>query len=106
MTRRGLFSKETVKTARWAVAGNGRVVLPAVPGIVFRLQVSTFPADAAPFVGDWIPGASVNVVSEEEAPRALSVLDVGRGELYRARLAEHIARYSQDSVSSVSGYRK
>jgi len=104
VARRWLLCEEAVETARWAVAGDGWVVPPAVTGVVFALEVATFPANSAPFVHGGIAGAAVNVMGEEEASGALSVLDVRGRKFHRACFTEHVARYTEDAVSSVSRY--
>jgi hypothetical protein len=86
------FLREEAVEASWqTVTGDGGMVLSAVAQVVFRLEVSAFAADATAFVGCWVVGAGVDVVGEEEASCALSMLYVECGEFNCAGLAIHIA---------------
>jgi hypothetical protein len=69
------------------------VVPPAVSRVVLCLEVSAFPTYSTPFVGDGIVGTGVDIVGEEEAPGALSVLYVRHSKFYHARFPIHIAGY-------------
>lgn len=93
--------EEAIEASWWAVTGDGWVVFTTVWGIMIQLQVPAFPADPAAFVRRGVIWAGVDIVHEEEAPRALSMLDVQCGELYHACLTIHVAWDAQDAVSSV-----
>jgi hypothetical protein len=72
----GFLGKEAVEALHQTVARDGGVRMATVPGVVLQLEVATLTAYSTPFVGSGVAGAGVYIVSEEEAPFALTVLNV------------------------------